>query len=178
MKRVKQYRIRLTEEEDALLKQKARDLSLSAADVIRLGIRYFVGEKEFAMLTERRFTELRENSELIRNWEQSFEQSIFHEVGKKWQEKLQLAYLQTLEAYKDFIHYTDGKFVSNSFEAEESRDTTPVVEETQSETISEQKVKADICHSLTRFLGGEWQGDEWIVNTFLAGLKVDLARSV
>lgn len=49
MARVKQYRIRLTEE-DALLKHKAKDLGLTAADIIRLGIRSYVGDKEFATL--------------------------------------------------------------------------------------------------------------------------------
>ena len=39
MKRVKQYRIRLTEQEDELLKQKAKETGLSVADIIRLGVK-------------------------------------------------------------------------------------------------------------------------------------------
>ena len=44
MKRVKQYRVRLTEEEDVLLKQKAKELGISAADLIRLGIKRYTGK--------------------------------------------------------------------------------------------------------------------------------------
>ncbi len=55
---------------------------------------------------------------------------------------------------------------------------TLMVEETQTETISEQKIKEAICQSLIRLLGGEWKGDEGIVHTFLAGLKVDLTRNI
>ncbi len=35
------------------------------------------------------------------------------------------------------------------------------------------------CYNLlATLLGGEWTGDEWIVQTFIAGLKVDLAESL
>jgi hypothetical protein len=36
MKRIKEYRIRLTEEQDEFLKQKAKESGLSVADIIRL----------------------------------------------------------------------------------------------------------------------------------------------
>lgn len=173
MARVKQYRIRLTEEEDALLKQKAKDLGLTVADIIRLGIRSYVGDKEFATLTERRFNELKSNSQFIQNWEQTFEQSVLQEFGKKWLDKLQFAYLHLLAEYKDYVDYVDGKFVSSVIETEEGSDTLAVVQETLPETISDQKVREGICYSLKRFLGGEWKGDEWIIHTFLTGLKVD-----
>lgn len=172
MKRVKQYRVRLTEEEDALLKQKAKDLGISAADIIRLGIKHYVGNLE-----SDKKRKLRSNSEFIKNWEQNFGQSIIREFGERWQNTLQTAYLLTLTKYKGSVYYIDGNFeiVSSVIEAEESSDIPPVVEEAQPETLPEQKVKEDICHSLTKVLGGEWKGDEWIVQTFIAGLRVDLA---
>ncbi|MBV9387925.1 MAG: CopG family transcriptional regulator [Chroococcidiopsidaceae cyanobacterium CP_BM_ER_R8_30] len=174
MNRVKQYRVRLTEEEDELLKQKARDLGLSAADIIRLGIKYYFEKPGFGMfIQERSFPELKENSEFLRNWEKTFEQSIIQEFGVKWQNKLKLAYLQTLEKYKGIVYYRDGKFMSSIIVTEENRNTL-LEEETQTETLSEQEVKEGICQSLTKYLGGEWKGDEGIVHTFLAGLKVDL----
>jgi len=178
MKRVKQYRVRLTEEEDALLKQKAQALGISAADIIRLGIKYYVGEAEFSKLAERRVTELKRNSEFIGNWEQTFKQSIFEEFGEKWLDRLQMAYLHILKEYKDFVEYIDGKFVSSIVEAEKSGDMTPTLEESQTEIISEQKAREEICRSLTRCLGGEWKGNESIVDIFLSGLKIDLARSI
>lgn len=180
MNRVKQYRVRLTEEEDELLKQKAREMGLSAADIIRLGIRYYSEKPGFGgfdmSISQRSLPELKENSEFLRNWEQTFEKSIIQEFGAKWQNKLQLAYLLTLGKYKDIVYYIDGKFVSSIIVTESNRNTLAGEEETQTETLSEQEVKEGICHSLTKFLGGEWKGDEGIVDTFLAGLKVDLAH--
>ncbi|MBD2433431.1 MULTISPECIES: hypothetical protein [Fischerella] len=171
MKRVKQYRIRLTEEEDELLKQVARETGLSVADVIRLGIKYQIRDLEY-----KRLTKLREDSGFLKNWEQYFGQSIIQEFGSRWQTALQTAYLQTLMEYKDSICYIDEKFeiISSITEVEKSSDTTPIVEETSPESISEQKVKEDICQSLAKYLGGEWNGDEGIVQIFLNGLKADL----
>ncbi|WP_315790157.1 hypothetical protein [Fischerella sp. JS2] len=171
MKRVKQYRIRLTEEEDELLKQVARETGLSVADVIRLGIKYQIRDLEY-----KRLTKLREDSGFLKNWEQYFGQSIIQEFGNRWQAALQTAYLQTLMEYKDSVCYVDGKFeiISSITEFEKSSDTTAIVEETSPESISEQKVKEDICQSLAKYLGGEWNGDEGIVQIFLNGLKTDL----
>jgi len=152
-------------------------LGLSAADIIRLGIRYYFEKPGFGMFTSQRsFPELKENSEFLRNWEQTFEQSTIQEFGVKWQNKLKLAYLQTLEKYKCIVYYIDGKFMSSIIVTEENRNTPLGGEETQTETLSEQEVKEGICYSLTKYLGGEWKGDEGIIHTFLAGLKVDLRR--
>ena len=171
MKRVKQYRVRLTEEEDVLLKQKAKELGISAADLIRLGIKRYTGNLESSWKRE-----LRSNSDFIKNWEQNFGQSIIQEFGERWQNTLQTTYLLTLTKYKGSLYYVDGNFevISNVTEVEETSDTLTVVEDIQPEILPEQKVKEDICLCLTKILGGEWKGDEWIVQAFLAGLKVDL----
>jgi len=159
-----------------LLKQKARALGLSAADLIRLGIRYDFEKPGLGVfISQRTFPEFKENSEFIRNWEQTFEQSIIQEFGVKWQNKLKLAYLQTLEKYKGIVYYVNGKFLSSIIVTEENRNKLSGEEETETETLSEQEVTEGICHSLTKYLGGEWKGDEGIVYTFLAGLKVDLS---
>lgn len=187
MNRAKQYRVRLTEEEDELLKRTARELGLSSADVIRLGIRFYAGNSEYGTsprsyrpvgVDPEFMIKLREDSEFISNWKQTFAPSIFQEYGERFQTSLQLAYLLTLGKYKGLVYYIGGKFVSSFVEAEESIDTTRKMKEPQTETVSEQEVKDDICHSLTKFLGGEWKGNEGIVNTFLAGLKVDLAQRI
>lgn len=174
MKRVKQYKIRLTEEEDELLKQKARESGLSVADIIRLGIKY-----QIEQLESTKTTELWKNSEFIKNWEQNVENSLFQEFAKRWQDLLKTAYLQTLKQYKGSVNYVDGKFevLSDLVEVEEAEDSTLVEEEAEPETIPEQKVKDDLCRSLAQFLGGEWSGDESIVQTFISGLKIDLAHS-
>ncbi len=171
MKRIKQYRIRLTEEEDDLLKQKAKSLGTSVADVIRMGINYQIDD-----LRGRKEIELRNNSEFIKNWEKSFEPSLFQRFERGMQHRLQIVYLSILNEYKGSVCYADGKFevVSSINEVEESSELLPVVEEAQPEIVSEETVKVEICQSLNRFLGGEWTGDEWIVQIFLSGLKVDL----
>jgi hypothetical protein len=170
MKRVKQYRIRLTEEEDELLKQKAQESGLSVADIIRLGIKYQIEKLESV-----RETELWENSQFVKNWEQNFDSSLFQRFGKRWQTTLQGTYLEILKGYKGSVCFTGESFevVSRLVEAEDE-DLAFTAEEAESETLSEQQVKQDICHSLTGALGGEWSGDEWIVQSFIAGLKVDL----
>lgn len=175
MKRIKQYRIRLTEEEDDLLKQKAKSLGTSVADVIRMGINYQIDD-----LRGRRETELRNNSEFIKNWEQTFDPSLFERFERGMQHKLQLVYLYILNEYKGSVCYADGRFevLSTINEVEENTDLLPVVEEAQPEIVFEDKVKADICQALKQYLGGEWTGDEWIVQIFLSGLKVDLACSI
>ncbi len=174
MMRVKQYRIRLTEEEDELLKQVAKKTGLTVADVIRMGIKYQIGELEY-----KKVAELKEESEFFQNWEQYFGQSIAQEFGQRWQAALQSAYLQTLSKYKDSVCYIDGNFeiVSSITEAEENSDTL-IEEETSSEIIPEQKVRDEICRSLTKFLSGEWNGDEGIVDIFLNGLKTDLTSKI
>lgn len=171
MKRVKQYRVRLTEEEDLLLKQKAQELGISAADVIRLGIKRYIGNLESSWKRD-----LKSHSQFIKTWEQNFGESIIREFGEKWQNTLQTAYLLTLTKYKGSVYYMDGIFevVSNVIESDENSDTSSVVK-TLPEHLSEQKVKQEICRCLTKILGGEWNGDEWIVQAFLSGLKVDLA---
>lgn len=167
-----QYRVRLTEEEDALLKQKAQELGISAADVIRLGIKCYIGNLKSSWNRD-----LKSHSQFIKNWEQNFGESIIQEFGEKWQNTLQTAYLLTLTRYKGSVYYIDGNFevVSNVTEIEEISDTSSVVEEIQPEVLPEEKVKEVICLCLTKILGGEWKGDEWIVQAFLSGLKVDLA---
>ncbi len=129
-------------------------------------------------ISPRSIPELKENSEFLRNWEQTFEKSIIREFGARWQTQLQIAYLLTLGKYKDLVYYIDGKFVPSIIVTEENRNTLAGSEETQTETLSEQEVKEGICRSLTKFLGGEWKGDEGIVDTFVAGLKVDLAHRI
>ncbi len=175
MKRVKQYRIRLTEQEDELLKQKARESGLSVADLIRLGVKYQIESLEVA-----KETEIRKSSEFLKNWERNFENSLFQEFGKRWQDTLKATYLQTLTKYKDSVRYIDGKFVvlSSLVEVEDGDDSAFIEEEAEAETISEQKVKEEVCHSLVTLLGGEWSGNEWIVQTFITGLKVDLADNL
>ncbi|HEY9794946.1 MAG TPA: ribbon-helix-helix protein, CopG family [Leptolyngbyaceae cyanobacterium] len=175
MKRVKQYRIRLTEQEDELLKQKARETGLSVADIIRLGVKYQIEKLEAV-----KEIELWKSSQFIKNWEQNFDSSLFQEFAKRWQDALKRAYMQTLKKYKDSVRYTDGKFevLSSLVEVEEGDDSTAVEEEAEPETLAEREVKEDVCHCLATLLGGEWSGDEWIVQTFIAGLKVDLADSL
>ncbi len=170
MKRVKQYRVRLTEEEDALLKQKAKDLGISAADIIRLGIKRYIGNLE-----SDRSTNLKNNSEFLKNWEQNFGRSIVQEFGERWQNNLQTAYFLTLIRYKSSVCYINGNFEVGLSVIEANDSSDKLLLETQPETLSEQKVREDICHSLAKLLGGEWKGDEWIVQTFLTGLRADLA---
>ena len=172
MKQLKHYRVTLTEEEDALLKQKAEELGISAADIIRLGIKRYIGSLE----SERK-RELRNHSEFLKNWEQNFGQSIIQAYGERWQKALQNAYLLVLTKYKGSVYYINGNFkVSSSvIEAEDSSNAFVVVE-TQLETLPAQAVIENFCYSLTKLLGGEWKGNEWIVQTFLDGLKVDLAQ--
>ena len=78
--------------------------------------------------------------------------------------------------YKGYIYYISRNFevVSNVTELGETSNAPTVVEEIQPEVLPEQKVKEVICLCLTKILGGEWKGDEWIVQAFLSGLKVDL----
>lgn len=104
-------------------------------------------------------------------------QFIIQEFGEKWQNTLQSIYLATLTKYKGRVYYTDGDFkiVSNIIEVEESSDPPAIEEDFQPETLPEQKVREEIAFLLTKLLGGEWKGDEWIVQAFVAGLKVDLA---
>ena len=92
MKRVKQYRIRLTEQEDELLKQKAKETGLSVADIIRLGVKYQIEKLEAV-----KEIELWKSSQFIKNWEQNFENSLFQVFAKRWQDTLKRAYIQTLK---------------------------------------------------------------------------------
>ncbi|MCU0538158.1 MAG: ribbon-helix-helix protein, CopG family [Hydrococcus sp. Prado102] len=173
MKRVKQYRIRLTEEEDELLKQKARETGLSVADIIRLGVKYQIQDLEAA-----RANELIKNSKFVQNWEQNFETSLFQEFGKRWQDTLKFAYITALSKYKNSVRYIDEKFeIVTSFQEIEEIEEEILVDEVEPEIISEDKVKENVCQSLTRFVGGEWNGDEWIVQMMISGLKLDLANS-
>jgi hypothetical protein len=171
MKRVKQYRIRLTEEEDEFLKQKSRETGLSVADIIRLGIKY-----QIERLEADRAIGLRRNSQFIQNWDQHFESALFQDFNGRWQSTLQRDYLKILKQHKDTVCYADGKFevLSHSIEIDEE-ESAVAIEETEPETISEQQIKQDICRILADSLGGEWSGDEWIVQMFIAGLKLDLA---
>jgi hypothetical protein len=154
MKRVKHYRVRLTEE-DLLLKQKAQELGVSAADVIRLGIKGYIGNLESSWKRD-----LKSHSQFIKNWEQNFGQSIIREFREKWQNTLQTAYLLTLTKYKGSVYYVDGNFevISNVIEVEETSDAPTVVEEIQPKVLPEQKVKQDICLCLTKILGGGMEG--------------------
>jgi predicted ribosome quality control (RQC) complex YloA/Tae2 family protein len=175
MKRVKQYRIRLTEEEDELLKQKAKESGLSVADIIRLGIQYQIQNLEPVTSRELLLDKgVEKNSKFIQNWEENFESSLLQEFGKRWQNTLKLSYLAALGRYKNSVRYVDEKFVSNFQEIEEI-DEAILVDEIEPEIISEEKVKKNICQSLTEFVGGEWSGDEWIVQMMISGLKLDLA---
>jgi hypothetical protein len=124
--------------------------------------------------------ELWKSSQFIKNWEQNFENSLFQEFAKRWQDTLKRAYMQTLKKYKDSVRYTDGKFevLSSLVQVEEGDDLAVVEEEVAPETLAEREVKEEVCHSLATLLGGEWTGDEWIVQTFMAGLKVDLVESL
>jgi predicted DNA-binding protein len=178
MKRVKQYRIRLTEEEDELLKQKARESGLSVADIIRLGIQYQIQNLESVRFKELLLsTGLEKNSKFIQNWEQNFESSLLQEFGKRWQNTLKLSYLAALNRYKNSVRYVDEKFVT-SFQEIEEIDETILVDEVEPEIISEEKVKKNICQSLTEFVGGDWSSDEWIVQMMISGLKLDLANKL
>ena len=124
--------------------------------------------------------ELWKSSQFIKNWEQNFENSLFQVFAKRWQDTLKRAYIQTLKKYKDSVRYADGKFevLSSLVQVEDGDDLAAVEEEASPETLAEREVKEDVCHSLATLLGGEWTGDEWIVQTFIAGLKVDLAESL
>jgi predicted DNA-binding protein len=166
MKRVKQYKIRLTEEEDNLLQQKAQKSGLSVADIIRLGIKSEIQDIE---ITKAR--EIVKKSQFIENWDRIFREPIFQEFEQRWQNVLQRAYLSTLARYNSSVRYLDNRFEVMSILVEVGE----VEEEIESETIPEQAIKEAICQSLTKFLGGEWNGDELIVNMFVSGLKVDLA---
>lgn len=176
MKRVKQYRIRLTVEEDELLKQKARESGLSVAEIIRLGIQDRIQNLESVTSKELLLSRvLEKNSKFIQNWEQNFESSLLQEFGKRRQNTLKLSYLAVLSRYKSSVRYVDERFVSNFQEIEEI-DEAILVDEEEPKIISEEKVKKNVCQSLTEFVGGDWSGDEWIIQMMISGLKLDLAN--
>jgi hypothetical protein len=168
----------LTEEEDELLKQKARESGLSVADIIRLGIQYQI--QNLAPVTFRELLldrGVEKNSKFIQNWEQNFESSLLQEFGKKWQTLLKLSYIAALSKYTNSVRYIDEKFeVVSSFQEIEEMDEAILVDEVEPEIISEEKVKENVCQSLTEFVGGDWSGDEWIIQMMISGLKLDLAR--
>jgi predicted DNA-binding protein len=171
MKREKQYQIRLTESEDKLLKQVARKTGISVADVIQLGIKYQIQDLE-----NLKYRQIQEESELLKNWERYFGESMSQEFGVIRQASLQGAYLKILMGYKDSVCYTNGNFeiIPSIPEVENISSASSVNEETPPEGMSEQEVKEEICQCLTSFLGGEWNGEEGIVSIFLNGLKTDL----
>lgn len=174
MKRVKQYRIRLTEEEDELLKQKAKESGLSVADLIRLGIKY-----QIEQLETNKTRDLWKSSIFIQNWEQNFDNPLLQEFGKRWQDTLKYAYLLALKEYKNSVCYVNERFeiFSSVVEVDEGEDANLLEEQPEPETVSEQEINDNVCRFLTKFLGGEWRGDEWIVQMMISGLKVDLANS-
>ncbi|HBE33889.1 MAG TPA: hypothetical protein DD990_21890, partial [Cyanobacteria bacterium UBA11368] len=70
-----------------MLKQKAKSLGTTVADVIRMGINYQIDD-----LSGLKETELRNNSEFIKNWDKTFEPSLFQRFERGMQHRLQIVY--------------------------------------------------------------------------------------